>query len=52
MFSFNITDRVEMYDAYLGFDPVGGKPGRSSPNKVPVAAAVQTGLNSKPHLMA
>jgi hypothetical protein len=36
-----LTGRVEMDDAYLGGEQP-GKPGRGSPNKVPMVAAVQT----------
>ena len=45
------TDRVEIDDAYLGGERVGEKPGRGSPNKVPLVAAVQTDLAGKPHVM-
>jgi len=37
-----LDGRVEMDDAYLGGECVGGKPGRGSENKVPIVAAVQT----------
>lgn len=42
--------RVEMDDAFLGGERVGGKPGRGSENKVPFVVAAQTvGMNHKPH---
>ena len=37
-----LSGRVEIDDSYLGGEPVGGKPGRGSENKVPFVAAVQT----------
>jgi ribosomal protein L37AE/L43A len=37
-----LDGRVEIDDAYLGGELVGGKPGRGSQNKVPFIAAVQT----------
>ncbi len=46
-----LTDRVEIDDAYLGGERVGETPGRGSPNKVPLVAAVQTELTGKPHVM-
>jgi hypothetical protein len=40
--SRQLSGRVEIDDAYLGGERVGGKPGRGSENKVPFVAAVQT----------
>ena len=37
-----LDGRVEIDDAYLGGERIGGKPGRGSENKVPIVAAVQT----------
>lgn len=44
-----LTGRVEMDDAYLGGERP-GKPGRGSPNKVPMVAAVQTDAAGRPVL--
>lgn len=43
-----LTGRVEIDDAYLGGELVGGKPGRGSQNKVPFVAAVQTTESGAP----
>lgn len=43
-----LTGRVEIDDAYLGGECVGGKPGRGSPNKVAFVAAVQTTESGQP----
>lgn len=43
-----LTGRVEIDDAYLGGEFVGGKPGRGSPNKVAFVAAVQTTESGQP----
>lgn len=40
--SRQLSGRVEIDDAYLGGERLGGKPGRGSENKVPFIAAVQT----------
>ena len=40
--SRQLDGRVEIDDAYLGGELVGGKRGRGSQNKVPFIAAVQT----------
>lgn len=45
-----LTGRVEMDDAYLGGERP-GKPGRGSPNKVPLVAAVQTDAQGRPQLV-
>jgi len=45
-----LTERVEMDDAYLGGERLGGKPGRGSENKVPFIAAVQTTESGQPLL--
>jgi len=42
-----LVGAVEVDDAYLGGERAGGKPGRGSENKVPIAAAVP--LNDKGH---
>ena len=46
--SRQLTGRVEIDDAYLGGQCIGGKPGRGSPNKVPFVAAVQTTESGAP----
>jgi transposase-like protein len=46
-----LTGRVEIDDAYLGGEYHGGKPGRGSPNKVPIVAAVQTTESGAPVLV-
>ena len=43
-----LDGRVEIDDAYLGGEHVGGKTGRGSENKVPFIAAVQTTPDGKP----
>jgi hypothetical protein len=43
-----LDGRVEIDDAYLGGERVGGKTGRGSENKVPFIAAVQTTPDGKP----
>jgi len=43
-----LDGRVEIDDAYLGGERVGGKTGRGSENKVPFIAAVQTTPQGKP----
>ena len=45
-----LDGRVEMDDAYLGGELVGGKPGRGSQNKVPFIAAVQTTPDGHPQV--
>ena len=45
-----LTNRVEIDDAYLGGEYHGGKPGRGSPNKVPFVVAVQTTEGGAPLL--
>ena len=45
-----LDGRVEMDDAYLGGELVGGKAGRGSQNKVPFVAAVQTTPSGHPVL--
>ena len=45
-----LTERVEIDDAYLGGQRSGGKAGRGSENKVPFIAAVQTTECGQPHL--
>jgi ISXO2-like transposase domain/Transposase zinc-ribbon domain len=45
-----LTGRVEMDDAYLGGELVGGKVGRGSENKVSFIAAVQTTEDGRPVL--
>jgi ribosomal protein L37AE/L43A len=45
-----LTGRVEMDDAYLGGERLGGKPGGGSENKVPFIAAVQTTESGQPVL--
>ena len=47
--SRRLTGRVEIDDAYLGGERSGGKHGRGSENKVPIAA-VQTADSGKPML--
>ena len=42
-----LVGAVEVDDAYLGGERAGGKPGRGSENKVPIAAAVS--LNDRGH---
>ena len=49
--SRQLTGRVEIDDAYLGGEHRGGKPGRGSPNKVPMVAAVQTTPSNSPVLV-
>ena len=49
--SRQLTGRVEIDDAYLGGEHHGGKPGRGSPNKVPMVAAVQTTPTGAPVLV-
>jgi hypothetical protein len=46
-----LTGRVEIDDAYLGGEHHGGKPGRGSPNKIPMVAAVQTTPSGAPVLV-
>lgn len=46
--SRELDGRVEMDDAYLGGECVGGKRGRGSDNKVPIVAAVQTTAEGHP----
>ena len=46
-----LDGRVEIDDAYLGFERSGGKPGRGSENKVPFVAAVQTTPNGQPQFV-
>lgn len=46
-----LSGRVEIDDAYLGGERLGGKPGRGSENKVPFVAAVQTTESGRPHLI-
>lgn len=48
--SRQLTGRIEIDDAYLGGECVGGKAGRGSPNKVPFVAAVQTTEAGQPVL--
>jgi ribosomal protein L37AE/L43A len=43
-----LDGRVEMDDAYLGGERLGGKAGRGSENKVPIVAAVQTTPQGRP----
>ena len=43
-----LDGRVEIDDAYLGGERIGGKTGRGSENKVPFIAAVQTTADGKP----
>jgi ribosomal protein L37AE/L43A len=43
-----LDGRVEIDDAYLGGERVGGRAGRGSENKVPFIAAVQTSPDGKP----
>ncbi len=43
-----LDGRVEIDDAYLGGERMGGKSGRGSENKVPFIAAVQTGPDGRP----
>lgn len=43
-----LTERVEIDDAYLGGELSGGKVGRGSQNKVPFVAAVQTTPTGQP----
>jgi ribosomal protein L37AE/L43A len=45
-----LDGRVEIDDAYLGGELVGGTPGRGSDNKVPIVAAVQTTAAGHPVL--
>ena len=45
-----LDGRVELDDAYLGGELVGGKRGRGSQNKVPFIAAVQTTPDGQPQL--
>jgi hypothetical protein len=45
-----LTGRVDIDEAYLGGQRVGGKRGRGSQNKVPFVAAVQTTEDGLPHL--
>lgn len=45
-----LDGRVEVDDAYLGGELVGGKAGRGSDNKVPFIAAVQTSAEGHPLL--
>ncbi|MGH7094181.1 MAG: IS1595 family transposase, partial [Stellaceae bacterium] len=42
-----LTGRIEVDDAYLGGERNGGKPGRGSPGKTPVVAAVETTQEGK-----
>ena len=49
--SRQLTGRVEIDDAYLGGEHHGGKPGRGSPNKVSLVAAVQTTESGAPVLV-
>jgi ribosomal protein L37AE/L43A len=46
--SRQLDGRVEIDDAYLGGERVGGRVGRGSENKVPFIAAVQTSPDGKP----
>ena len=46
--SRQLDGRVEIDDAYLGGERVGGRAGRGSENKVPFIAAVQTSADGKP----
>jgi ribosomal protein L37AE/L43A len=46
--SRQLDGRVEIDDAYLGGERVGGRAGRGSENKVPFIAAVQTSPDGKP----
>jgi hypothetical protein len=46
--SRQLDGRVELDDAYLGGERVGGRAGRGSENKVPFIAAVQTSPDGKP----
>ena len=48
--SRQLTGRVEIDDAYLGGELVGGTSGRGSENKVPFVAAVQTTESGQPVL--
>lgn len=43
-----LAGRIEVDDAYLGGERVGGKVGRGSENKIPFVAAVQTDENGHP----
>jgi ribosomal protein L37AE/L43A len=43
-----LNGRVEVDDAYLGGERLGGKRGRGSENKVPIVAAVQTTPDGQP----
>jgi transposase-like protein len=49
--SRQLTGRVEIDDAYLGGECLGGKRGRGSPNKVEFVAAVQTTESGDPVLV-
>jgi ribosomal protein L37AE/L43A len=46
--SRQLDGRVEIDDAYLGGERIGGRVGRGSENKVPFIAAVQTSPDGKP----
>ena len=43
-----LDGRVEMDDAYLGGERIGGKTGRGSPGKKPIVVAVQTDEKGRP----
>jgi len=49
--SLQLAHRVEIDDAYLGGELVGGKRGRGSPNKVEFIAAIQTTESGEPVLI-
>jgi len=46
-----LDGRVEIDDAYLGGERVGGKAGRGSKNRVPFVAAVQATLEGHPQFV-
>jgi hypothetical protein len=49
--SERLNSRIEMDDAYLGGERIGGKTGRGSPGKKPIVVAVQTSEDGRPRRM-